>query len=490
MGKGNPPFRLWSHGRALRHRGLCKAEGRCHKCWWAQHGPKWKRKFPWLRFGQGVAEDVDFGFGCSVCVFDHLVSNGAILGNAKRRPVATPCRTRCVDTLDHFSLFSVRRRLKADTLKRHHDSQKHQEAQRFLPGHITEDDLTAAPSLQDFASALRNMRNGQSMRNGSAPSDTTSLLHWCISESLLQFWRSKLSEATTLCLVRDERKGKMLIRFRGCSASLELCCGTLGCQRMTGGSAEDIVTATAKALRIFCTEMYHPPRMGRRLSQQGGFNRMLFNHMRSIVHILTTDSHPAELLASNIMKGDRQSADEQHNRDPFLPNVVLVGRDAAHASTRLEVFAETIRNKDSPVQKIFNSNIFSRWFEEAVLHHGGAPQATSLSAAKHRFASYAKPLGRITLHLETFFRLLHRIASMRDDADWARKWLANISCHKLLLLALAADGADSLMQLCRFLDAENTDPAALNQEIGHFLDELHALFRLGKAWEVEGYSKH
>ena len=46
------------------------------------------------------------------------------------------------------------------------------------------------------------------------------------------------------------------------------------------------------------------------------------------------------------------------------------------------------------------------------------------------------------------------------------------------------------MQLCRFLDAENTDPAALNQEIGHFLDELHALFRLGKAWEVEGYSKH
>jgi len=79
---------------------------------------------------------------------------------------------------------------------------------------------------------------------------------------------------------------------------------------------------------------------------------------------------------------------------------------------------------------------------------------------------------------------------MRDNADWARAWLANISSHKFLLLALAADGADSLMQLTRFFDSENTDPAALNQEIGHFLDDLHVFFRFGKAWEVEGYAKH
>lgn len=155
-----------------------------------------------------------------------------------------------------------------------------------------------------------------------------------------------------------------------------------------------------------------------------------------------------------------------------------------------EVFDETIRLSTSPTQKIFNSHIFSRWFEEAVLEQAESPQVTSLSAAKHRFASYAKPMSRILLHLKIFFRLLHRIAAMRDDADWARTWLANISCHKLLLLALAADGADSLMQLCRFLDTESTDPAALNQEIGHFLEELHVLFRLRKAWEVEGYAKH
>ena len=96
----------------------------------------------------------------------------------------------------------------------------------------------------------------------------------------------------------------------------------------------------------------------------------------------------------------------------------------------------------------------------------GAPHVTSRSAAKHRFPSYAKPMGRILLHLRIFFRVLHRIAPMRDDADWARAWLANISSHKFLLLALAADGADSLMQLTRFFDSENTDPVALIQEIG------------------------
>ena len=122
---------------------------------------------------------------------------------------------------------------------------------------------------------------------------------------------------------------------------------------MPGGGAENIVTAMAKAIRIFCTENHLPPRMGSHLSQQGGFDRGLFKHMRSIVHIfhiLTTENHPAEFLASIIMKGNRRNADENHNRDPFLPNVVLVGRDAAHASTCL---VKRPRSCLPPIQHLF-----------------------------------------------------------------------------------------------------------------------------------------
>ena len=80
--------------------------------------------------------------GCSVCCqFQHLVSTGAVLGNA-HRPVATPCRRRSDDDncKDNFAAFTVKRRLKSIWLQRHHDSKKHQEAMRFLEGHITEDD--------------------------------------------------------------------------------------------------------------------------------------------------------------------------------------------------------------------------------------------------------------------------------------------------------------------------------------------------------------
>ena len=243
---------------------------------------------------------------------------------------------KCSDNLENFAAFAVGlHRLKSYTLRRHQDSQKHQEALRFMEGSVSENDLVSAPSYLDFVGKLEDMQKGHSMRNGGSCSDRTVLMHWCISESLLRLWRCKLSKATTLCLVRDERKGKLLIRFRSCSNDMDVCSGTLGCVRMKGGSAEDIVTATAKAMRIFCTSFFNAPRLGKGLQQQGGFDRSLFNHMRSIVHMLTTDSHPADLLASNIMKGNRKSAEERHNRDPFLANVVLVGRDGAHASTRL-----------------------------------------------------------------------------------------------------------------------------------------------------------
>lgn len=142
------------------------------------------------------------------------------------------------------------------------------------------------------------------------------------------------------------------------------------------------------------------------------------------------------------------------------------------------------------MQKIFNSQIFSSWFADDVKLHGEGPQTTSLSAAKHRFASFAKPAGRIMLHVKSFFRVLHRVVAMRADASWARKWLAGVTSKKLLMLALAADAADSLLQLTRFLDAENVDPASLNEEIGNFIGELHAQFIHGRAWEIEGYAKH
>lgn len=525
-----PPVRLWSHRRAVAHSKNCAAKA-CAKCLWAKKGRQWRVKFPWLRFGRRFDGDAEYGLGCSVCaLFLHLKATGALSTSLGPRLLPTPCRAPSRTTSDKadFENFNVAPRFKSWPLQRHQQSQKHKDAVRFMQGHVSEEEILQAPPALEFASLLSNMKKGQSMRDGGSASDRVSLMHWCLSESLLDLWRNKLSNSTSVCLMRDERKGKLLIRFRSTDDTLEVCNGVLGCIRMQGGSAEDIVTATAKALRIFCTRLYKPPRLGKKLEAHGGFDRELFKYVRRKVHILTTDCHPAELLASNIMRGRRRSADPAQNRDPFLPKVILVGRDSAHASTRLvkrpwatvpciqagwpkfdgilscimgasrcfhgcplqEVFAETIRDSESPVQKIFNFQIFSSWFADDVKLHGEGPQTTSLSAAKHRFASFAKPAGRIMLHVKSFFRVLHRVVAMRADASWARKWLAGVTSKKLLMLALAADAADSLLQLTRFLDAENVDPASLNEEIGNFIGELHAQFIHGRAWEIEGYAKH
>lgn len=343
MGKcvanSKPAVKLWSHGRAQRHLKQCQVQT-CNKCWWAAKGRKWAVFFPWLRFGERLERRrPGHGFGCSACAqFQHLRRNGSVFAVAQR-PIATPCRTFRESEVDtgatDFDSFTVQTRPKAFHLKRHQASQKHQQAVSFLQGFITEDDLSLAPSVQECQATLAAMRKGQSSRDGGTCSDRAIFLRWCLSESLLSIWRRDLAAARTLCLIRDERKGKLLIRFRGCSGQLTLCNGTFGCVRMKGGSAEDIVTATAKAMRVFCTACFQPPRLGKRLQREGGFDKQLFAHLRKITHILTTDSHPAELLASNIMTGNRQSADDAHNRTPFLPSVVLVGRDAAHASTRL-----------------------------------------------------------------------------------------------------------------------------------------------------------
>ena len=50
-----------------------------------------------------------------------------------------------------------------------------------------------------------------------------------------------------------------------------------------------------------------------------------------------------------------------------------------------EVFSDTIRNAESPVQKIFNSHIFSAWFGDDVKLHGQGPQTSSLFSSEAPF---------------------------------------------------------------------------------------------------------
>ena len=342
MGKNvldsKPPIRLWGLSRSIAHQKQCSKSHGCSKCVWAKKGKRLQVAFPWLRFGRRL-DTSTFGLGCSVCCryawHKKMAANG-------RRAVATPCRALSSGPLgkkSEFEEFTVPLRTKIWHLNRHQETQKHQEAMKWEAGHATESELLAGPSTEEFDKVLNDMRRGQSMRDvlGGSASDRSSFMRYCLSEALLDLNRERCRTAATLCVTRDERKGRLLIKFRACGwKSLKVFTVVLGMPRLNeGASAEDLVSATAKALRRFCYKNFSPPRMGKKLVQSGGFDLTLFKEIREKIHILCTDAHPAELLASNIMSGKRKSGKPEHNESVFLPNIVLVGRDHAHASTRL-----------------------------------------------------------------------------------------------------------------------------------------------------------
>ena len=82
-----------------------------------------------------------------------------------------------------------------------------------------------------------------------------------------------------------------------------------------------------------------------------------------------------------------------------------------------DVMNNSILASDSIVQKIWNSHVFTAWFErhrkEMEATHG---KVKNLRAAKHRFESFSKPLGRVILWLPALLATAHDIAVQREGA--------------------------------------------------------------------------
>ena len=97
----------------------------------------------------------------------------------------------------------------------------------------------------------------------------------------------------------------------------------------------------------------------------------------------------------------------------LFPQLAGVELDAAHASRRFlrpwNVLAETsvvvnelVRAKDSFPQMLHHSRPFRNVYEKHLQQATGglgSRSSSHLAAAKHRFESIARPLGRLCLHL-------------------------------------------------------------------------------------------
>ncbi|CAJ1390023.1 unnamed protein product, partial [Effrenium voratum] len=318
--------------------------------------------------------------------------------------------------------------------RKHSKTRIHQEA--LQAWHDKSKSACSAPPRKDFEKALEGLRKGRSARDGGGSSDQATLTRWCLTEACLQEARSALRTCKSLVIIRDERAGKLMLRFRATLRDMSVLTGVLGLQDLSCG------------LQTFATEQFQPPR---------GFRVVVPDRCDMVV----TDCAPSEILAQQLGRGLRSAEAEEL----LFPNAKI----------------ETVLGKNSVCQKINRSHTFSSWFADAVAQ-SELSRGKTLSAAKHRFCSYSKPLGRIVLHLDSMIAVLNRIASScGDDARWAPEWMASINPERAILLGMCADLADSCMQLTRYFDDESLDIARTNEE---------ALFSEGQCFHVHGFTKH
>ncbi|MCP4239061.1 MAG: hypothetical protein GY772_00695 [bacterium] len=180
-------------------------------------------------------------------------------------------------------------------------------------------------------------------------------IQWCISEALKQRTAKFLMErATAIALIRDERRGRLLIRYRAVAENGELVSGTLGQSKEFGTGALSITKATHAIVRRALTEAVEPPRGCKGVPLATDLERRVKSVLAkmearvSIVHlylftllchcrfggrclqVLTVDSANDEVLSGEIMAAG--NAAEKYRA--IAPNLRIIVRDVTHASRR------------------------------------------------------------------------------------------------------------------------------------------------------------
>ena len=219
------------------------------------------------------------------------------------------------------------------SLKRHHNSAAHNKRVAALLGKPIAEGAFTAPPVEAFRDVLRAFRQGTAAVGGFqlqaghvCQKKGTSML-WCLGEALAERTRKAISESTVLCLMRDERHGRLHIRFRAVTAQLEVKSGYLGQHVGHSQDSLSILQATSDICRKACT-INSSPTAGSSLAEV--FDASLFAHLREILEAISVDS------ASNEVTAVADMTSSLHPNTPqFAPNCKHLLRDSAHSARRL-----------------------------------------------------------------------------------------------------------------------------------------------------------
>ena len=471
MGKGTAKPNLLPDKLVQQHVKCCQLkQKRCSLCAWAAKKTSWQDAVAspkWLRVClRGKKARV----GCTACAL-------------------AECEGPWASFMQNPMMLTVHK------LTRHEQSKTHKQAVEAQEGKSL---AAFAPEEKEFQEVWKGMRAGGSARNGGVCSDKKAQMRWCLSEAALEKTRADLQGALSIAVCRDERKGKLLLRYRACRPDLTISCGVLGFE-VSDPSSDALAKATRDAICALCQPLRRLPR-GFVSRNKPVYDSEAEERIRNCTTILITDAAAPEMLASGLLAGKRVYA-TSGERHEYFRNVRVIGRDTAHATTRLlkkpfnshplisQVLEEYVLGKDSFAQKVWRSPMYTQWWRELVDEAGGEG-CHSLAAAKHRFSSHLIPLTRICHNLPVMIRLCHKIATLRSESGrWAVQLLKTYSGFKAIVLGLAADAAASSMDFTRFCDQESADISELNSRAIQFGLSVETLFTHGKVFELPTFAK-
>lgn len=94
-------------------------------------------------------------------------------------------------------------------------------------------------------------------------------MRWVVTEAQLQTLRFAVKTCRCLVLMRDERQGKLCVRFRATHQDMSLVNGLLGIIELEGKTANHLVHATHRAIEFFLHRKF-PATSRRSIKEQSG----------------------------------------------------------------------------------------------------------------------------------------------------------------------------------------------------------------------------
>ena len=155
---------------------------------------------------------------------------------------------------------------------------------------------------------------------------------WCLNEALKRQDIEFFKQTVCMSIARDERHGRLALRFIACDQRLQVRQGRLGQARHFGTGAHAITAATREALVRATTRNAHLPAsfsaiIHGRVSPEP--DEAALDRVTTNTRMVSTDSAMDEINSVRDMKSSPDGT------PPILPNLEVIGRDKAHGSRRM-----------------------------------------------------------------------------------------------------------------------------------------------------------